>query len=229
MELHYRTWGGRRKNAGRKPTGARSGVSHRRREPLASRFPVSVTLRVREHVPSLRRGKAYQLVREALEAASERGDFRVVEFSVQTNHIHLIVEAHHKEALARGMQALSIRIAKGLNRLMETRGKVLADRYHARILRTPRAVRFALRYVLNNRRKHAELPLDPMWRRWIDPCSSALWFDGWSRKPDLSTWPATARRAERFLPRARTWLLRRGWRRHGLIDPASAPKAPAPS
>jgi hypothetical protein len=77
-----------------------------------------------------------------------------VEFSVQADHIHLVVEADGKEALTRGLQGLIIRIARAINRALERKGKVFADRYHARILKTPAEVRNAVEYVRRNYAKH---------------------------------------------------------------------------
>jgi hypothetical protein len=95
-----------------------------------------------------------------------------------------------------------------------------ADRYHARILRTPREVRNALVYVLNNWRKHIRSA------QGLDPCSSARWFEGWRTVAAPADVP-------RPIVKARTWLARIGWLRHGLIDvderPRSAPISPQAS
>src|SRR5688572_32756059 len=147
-------WGGRRKGAGPKPRGARPGVSHRARAPLAARFPVEVTMRVKPGLPSLRGLREHAALRAAIVAGCERAGFRLVHYSVQSNHLHLIVEGSCRNGLSRGLQGLAIRMARALNRLRRRLGSVLADRYHHRILRSPREVWHALRYVLNNARKH---------------------------------------------------------------------------
>ncbi len=147
-------WGGRRKGAGRKPKGERALVTHLSRPALAARFPLHVTLRVLPHVWNLRSRRGFRVLRAALSAGSDRFGMRTCEFSIQGNHVHLVVEAADARALSRGMQGLSIRIAKGLNRMMRSQGKVLADRFHARILRTPTEVRRVLDYVRGNRDVH---------------------------------------------------------------------------
>jgi hypothetical protein len=108
---------------------------------------------------------------------------RIVHFSIQTNHVHLIVEAKSTEALSRGMQGLLIRLAKRVNGYLGRTGKLFPDRYHAEVLSTPTQVRHALRYVLNNTRKHAGSgrTFRP---GWVDPCSTAAHFDGWSSAPE---------------------------------------------
>jgi REP element-mobilizing transposase RayT len=111
----FRTWGGKRKGAGR-PKKGRGGVSHLRRPTLSVHHPVHVTLRCVTGLPSLRRRQLRKVIFRAFGAGSERFGFRLVHFSVQSNHVHLICEADDARALARGMQGLSIRLAKGLNR-----------------------------------------------------------------------------------------------------------------
>src|SRR5215468_7072929 len=163
-------------------------LGHRPRPELASRFPVHVTLKVRAGAPYLQRGVCFRAVRGAFVTGRAKPGFRLVHFTVQGNHLHLICEAVDKERLARGMQGLAILVAKRLNAKLGRKGKLFAQRYHARILRTPSEVRHALVYVLNNSRRHD--PRVP--RDWVDPLSSAAFFDGWRWR--LSD-PWSARRA----------------------------------
>ena len=115
---------------------------------------MQVTVRVGAGLPSLRHRRLRSTVFRAFEAGAERFGFRLVHFSVQSNHLHLVVEANDRRALTRGMQGLAIRVAKAINRRLARRGRVFADRYHARALRSPREVRHALRYVLLNAQRH---------------------------------------------------------------------------
>jgi REP element-mobilizing transposase RayT len=196
-------------------------VLHREREAVPGSCPVHVTLRVRPGVASLRGGALVREWRRSLAEASERGSFRVAHYSLQGDHAHLIVEAQGKEALACGMKSIAARLARAVNRVSGRSGPVLDGRYHHRSLRSPREVRRALAYVLLNARRHlakrrnvARLSIH------LDGASSARWFDGWR--------PEVARRLEEAsgdpeVARPRTWLLRSGWRRHGLVDPAEVP------
>jgi REP element-mobilizing transposase RayT len=205
-EFGFTNWGGKRKGAGRKPKGEKAGVPHARREKLAERYPVHVTLRIAAGLPSLRARRACATLRRCLAAGAERLGFRLTQFAVQSNHVHLVCEARNETALSRGVQGLCVRIARGLNRAWRRRGKVFGDRFHARILRTPREVRNALRYVLLNSHKHGETWVDGR-----DPYSSGGAFDGWK---DLEK---SADSSLGWLAEARSWLLRVGWRRHGLL------------
>ena len=217
--IEFRTWGGRRRGAGRKPKGERAGISHGARPELTGRHPLLVTLKVRREVWNLRARRAMAQILPALAAVLAKRGMRVVHYSVQRDHVHLVVEAEGKAALTRGLRGLCTRIAKRLNALMERKGKVLADRYHQRVLTTPRQVRSALRYVLCNARKHG---LAPSERGWLDPCSSAAAFDGWSI--ELSSLGPSALCPPTSAPT--TWLLRVGWRRAGPpIAPDECPGA----
>ena len=145
--------------------------------------PVHVTFRVRRHVWSLRSRRAFRVLHRAFTQGCHRFGTRLAHYAIMGNHLHLIVEAPSTRSLSRAMQGLAIRIAKGLNGLMGARGTVFEARYYATVLRTPRAVRAALAYVLNNYRRHAAA-----WRKrvtpgWLDPYSSAYAFDGWSGGP----------------------------------------------
>jgi REP element-mobilizing transposase RayT len=185
---------------------------------LPDRFPVHVTLSLDEALPNLRSPELRAVIEVAIREARERfDDFRVVHYSIQRHHIHLIVEAQHAKALSRGMQGLCIRLAKAINRRLKRRGRVFVDRYFERILKTPRQVRNCLVYVLANGRKHAAQRRKVLERDWTDPCSSAAHFDGWKRPLQPPAGPGPPTEAPT------TWLLGVGWRRHGLIAFDEAP------
>ncbi len=170
LALRPRGRGGARAHAGRKK-GPR--VSHHPREKLASRFPVHVTLRVRPEVWNLRSRRCFRALCGAFSRGKERRGFRLVHFSVQGNHLHLVVEAPGERGLSRGMQGLAIRMAKRLNHVMQRHGPVFADRYHAHILRSPRETRAAVAYLLGNFAKHRAEQERPVPFGFLDPFSSA--------------------------------------------------------
>jgi REP element-mobilizing transposase RayT len=181
---------------------------------------------MRTGVRGLRNQAVFRRVRDAIARAS--GDaFRVVHFSVQDDHLHLLVEANDKRELTRGMRGLAIRAAQRINRALGRRGQVFSERYHARELTRPRAVRNALVYILHNHRKHG------VSLAWLDACSSARDFDGWRR--DLLLDVARTTRAARASPGhddtpavapAKTWLASVGWRRSGLLGLDESPARP---
>ncbi|MFN2546911.1 MAG: transposase [Myxococcales bacterium] len=155
-----------------------------------------MTLWVGQHVWNLRSGRSFKRSTRCFEKARGRLGLRVIEFSVLGNHLHLIVEADSNEALSRGMQGLCIRIAKTLNTLMNLSGRVFADHYHSRLLRTPTELVNAIRYVLENFAHH-------FGKGARDPYSSARC----DREALLAT-PVS-------------WLLRVGrWRAKPALDPS---------
>lgn len=174
--------GGARRGAGRKPSGPRGQVPHVARPQFPARHPLHVTWRVDSGPESLRRRRAFHVVRDALIAGADRFGTRIVHFNVLSNHVHLICEARDAAALSKTLRGLGVRIARGLNRLWGRVGPVVTDRYHARELKTPREVNNALNYVVDNARRHGFRFRGP------DPCSSALWFDG-CRATDASPLP----------------------------------------
>jgi len=208
------THGGWRPNAGRPKV--RFGVTHDRRAEVAPTHPQHVTHRIVDDVPSLRRGPVVEVIRAAI-AAAHTPEFRVAEFVIESNHLHMIIEAASNDARSRGLKGLMGRIARGVNRTFGRTGKVFADRFHARALKTPREVRNALRYVLNNTRHH-DANIELMGPTWFDPFSSGAWFGGW--KPPVAAdtpWKRKLLALPAPTARPRTWLLSVGWRRHGAI------------
>jgi REP element-mobilizing transposase RayT len=194
LEFKIKTWGGKRRRAGRKTNEKRKRVTHRARASVTSGCGVHVTLRVREGVWSLRGTRAFAVLSRCFERAKDRFGFRLIHFSVQGNHLHLLVEARDNQALARGVQGLAVRIAKGLNKLMERSGPVFADHFHSRVLRTPTEAARARGYVLNNFAHHAAKWSAPVDVTEPDPLSSAV------AGPALVVQP-------------RTWLMSVGWLR----------------
>jgi putative transposase len=225
--------GGRRRGAGRPPKLARAGERHKQRPFHDARNPVHVVLRAVQAVGSLRRRRVYQAIREATRVVARREDFRIVHLSIQRTHVHVLVEAKSKAALASGMQGFQISAAKHLNAAItkgrpgpRRRGTVFPDRYHAVVIDSPRQARHVLSYVINNWRKHEE-DRGEVTRRWqIDWYSSGAMFPDWKERgakgfvlrgpPELAPMVVGA---------PRTWLLREGWKKHGAISCREVPSA----
>jgi putative transposase len=168
-------------------------VSHAARDRFEKPTPVHVTLRMREHVWSLRSGRSFRRIRGCFENARGRFGARLIEFSVQGNHLHLIVEADSKAALSRAMQGLCIRVAKALNAMMGRAGAVFFDHYHSRLLRTPAELVKAIAYVLQNAAHHfgnhaADEYSSLMHREVLAPPTGWLLREGWRRAKSIPEW-----------------------------------------
>ncbi|MBL8896339.1 MAG: transposase [Planctomycetes bacterium] len=211
LEFDFRQHGGKRKGAGRKPKNAEPGMPHRHRAMKKRGQPLLITVRLADGLPSLRRGGALKVVLAALSASSDRHGMKIIHYSIQANHLHLLVEADDRGCVARGMNALLSPLARALNKLWARRGKVFPERYHDEVISTPTQTRNALRYVLQNGKKHGVVP-----QASIDLCSSAPVFDGWKERPSIAS-IATSSPVAAVAP-ASTWLLKTGWRRQGLLD-----------
>ncbi len=197
------SWGGTRKGAGRKKLSKCQ--AHLKREVFSKRMPVHVTMKMAKDVKGLRGRRMYKAVESALWAAARNEDGLLCDFSVQNDHLHLVMDAANSSAMRSAVSGLAIRVAKAINGLCGRKGRVFDDRYHARVLRTPTEVRRVRHYVRDNYRKHLRERLQTErtqdkagWisvgvddrdmlrailqsRVWIDPCSSqALRADGGS-------------------------------------------------
>jgi REP element-mobilizing transposase RayT len=210
LGIDFRTWGGRRAGAGRPARDPkRRSTPHRARPAHYHGHPVHLTLRAVRRAPHLRAERPFLALRAAIGAAS-REEFRVIHFSVQRDHVHLIVEARDREALSSGARGLAVRLARAVNRRIGRKGALWGDRWNGRDLKTPREVRNAIVYVLANFKKHERDA-----REVVDPCSSAPWFDGFADAPTLDELRGGLDPPVRG---GRTWLGAVGWRRvHGLV------------
>ncbi len=228
--------GGKRKGAGRKPRGGRAGAPHKKRDEVSDRDALHVVLGAVPEVGNLRRREVYRAVRAAtITAASSetrRGRFRIVQLSIQHNHIHMLVEAEDAGALATGMQGFQISAARHINTALRVgarrrRGKVFVDRYHVVVIRSPRQARHVISYVMNNWRKHGE-DRSGLSRNWlVDPFSSAVSFADWKELEGQAPWTIRTSYHPLVVTAPQSWLLRTGWKEHGAISCREVPSTHA--
>jgi REP element-mobilizing transposase RayT len=193
---------------------------------VSARYPVHVTLKVRAELHSLRTHDRAQIIRAAFAETCNGDGFRIIDWSIQGSHIHLVVEADSNLQLSRGMKGFCVRVARGLNRLASRDGTVFSERYHLHMLRTPSETRAARCYVIQNRRRHLAQIGRRLRRGWVDPHSSWAFFDGWrDLPPRLEGMAAAEREGQRLAAQPQSWLLRVGWRRLGLVSVNETPAA----
>ena len=176
-----------------------------------------ITARARPGLPSFRAQRIAMLVWLQMRRLNDER-FQIVHFSIQKDHVHLIVEANDRETIIRKMQGFMISFAKRLNLLLgRKRGKVWSDRYFRRDVTGSRDMHNVLAYVFGNAKKHGIIPRDALV---LDSGSSAWTFEGWDLRvelpPDKNRWKP---------PRPRTRLLRKDWIAHGLLRVSSVPRS----
>jgi REP element-mobilizing transposase RayT len=196
-------------------------VPHSTRSELKARYPVHVVLRVLAEIGNLRRRAIYHAIRRATLKMANRERFRLAQISIQRTHVHLLVEADSKRALARGMQGFQISAAKLINAALagkpgaRRRGSVFSDRYHATIITSPRQARHVLGYVLANWRKHEE-DRDARVAGWrVDWFSSAPSFEDWAEYDGAPARNGPEGYERLWVDPPKTWLLSHGWKKHG--------------
>src|SRR5262245_57303650 len=210
---------------GGRPPGPDPRERHLSREDFPGTHPCHVTLKIVRGVGSIRKAAIVREIEDSFREANVRGDFRLVVYSFQKNHAHLIVEAKDAAALGRGMKSLCSRLAHAVNRVLGRSGKVLADRYHLTVLKNPLQVWHTLLYVLCNSRRHEKQRIDALERSGIvvpalpnlgtlDGASSARWFPGWRRDIPIDRSPPCGLSSLPVVVAAKTWLLNVGWCRY---------------
>ncbi len=204
-------WGGKRRGAGRKNKTRQ--VGHMKRDTVNPKTPLHLTLKIRDAKWNLRCGEVAAAFKASGEGAKKFGLF-ILHYSIQRDHLHLLVETRDNESLGRGMRSFGSRFGKAIRRLIGGRGSVFSGRYHLTVIRNPTQMRNALAYVLQNFAKHARL------LKHIDAFSSAPYFAQWRMLLGRDAGPileSLGRSVERGLPphlcAARSWLARDGWMR----------------
>jgi hypothetical protein len=188
-------------------------VAHRTRPEHDGRHPMHLTMRRVRLAPSFREERIYRAILAELAEAKRRGT-RVLQYSAQHDHLHIMFEGGSRLELGKKLRTLVSRIALAVNRVAGRRGQLFGDRYHRHDLTSPREVRTALRYILFNTRKHAQ-SYDP-----LDAMSSTPWFAHWSPESTPDADRLAAARA-RWWPQGsplsapKTWLAEKGWLRAG--------------
>src|SRR6185503_14674738 len=156
------------------PTRRSSRVPHATRPEV--RGPLHIVWRISRGLPGLRTPRALRRLERAFRLGKERTGFALLHYSIQQDHLHLMVEVKDRRKLSRGLQALGIRVAKSLNSFWRRRrGRVLAERYFAAAVEGWRQIWRTVRYILNNGRKHGSWTVKGR----PDPYSSGSWYLPW--------------------------------------------------
>lgn len=207
-----RGWGGRRNGAGRKNLSGT--VAHAAREKVDFRKPLHITIRLAEGLSGLRTKHMHEQFTVALLNAKAKG-LRVLHYSIEGNHVHLLVECADNKALASGMNSFGTSFAKAVRKERGGKGKVFAGRYHLGVQKNPAQMKNTLAYVLLNQAKHENLiPYN-------DRFSSSQHFNEWKALlgrnigPILEDWRPNKNPLPDHLSTPKSWLASKGWKIKG--------------
>jgi hypothetical protein len=194
FDLKTNRWGGRRTNAGRRRLRS-IGVAHRTRPRIGLKTALHINIKLKA---SIRNKECLRLLKRSISNARKHG-LSVIHYSLQSNHVHLIVESSSNEIMTRGMRSLTITFAKGLKR-----GRVQIERYHLHVLRSLRETRNAVMYVLFNQQTHTGLK-----KAYVDSYSSLGWIYDLRKLAQLKKFTISLNKipAFDFLDRPRGWML----------------------
>ncbi len=202
-------WGGKRRGAGRPNESGL--VSHAKRPRIKFSTPVHITLKIRDGLVNLRCGEVAAAFKKSAARASVFG-FKVVHFSIQNDHVHMIVETPDNESLALGMRSFGCRFGKLVRKIVGGHGPVFSGRYHVSVLNNPTKMKNAMAYVLQNFSKHSKL------LNHVDQYSSAAYFVQWNKLLGKKAGPLLVRKSRPpelpfYLSAPGSWLAREGWMR----------------
>lgn len=224
---------------GRRPQAKRIGfVPHKPRDAHDRHHPVHVSMRRVERAPSFRSERIFRTILGQLARLKRRG-VRVVHYSVQHDHLHLIVEGESRLDISSQMRKLFSSIALAVNDVAKRRGSLFRDRHHRVELDNPTKTRNALVYVVFNDRKHHAQnggAISDDFFRDFDDRSSVAWLgpEAWDERAGPSpAWVARIRARDGdvdghgpALSAPRTWFAQAGWRIRGggALGPYELPR-----
>lgn len=120
-------------------------MAHEKREQVRTHIPLHINFKYKL---SVKNKEGLKALHKAIKNARSHG-LKIIHFSLQHNHVHLIIVATNNRILTKGMRSLTITLSKTLDK-----GRIQLQRYHLHVLRTRKEAKNAFHYVLFNERKH---------------------------------------------------------------------------
>ena len=140
------------KRAGRKPIHDK-GIRHIQRERFERESSFHITIKVRQEKSDLQNKMILKALHRAIMKARYKS-LKVIHYTLEFNHIHLLVEAYNQEQLSNCMQSFGVTLAKMINKVKFKKGRVYKHRYHLRRLSSVMELKNVLKYIFNNGIKH---------------------------------------------------------------------------
>ena len=129
------------------------GIRHIKRPKISRLTTLHLTIKVRSNKADIKSKKILKALHHAIKRARLK-KLRVIHYTLEFNHLHLLIECESHKTLHQGMQAFGISLSKAINRIKKLKGTVYKHRYHLKKLATRRELKNALHYIFNNGKKH---------------------------------------------------------------------------
>jgi len=140
------------KGAGR-PALWDKGIRHTLRPRLKKASSLHLTIKVKKIKAEIKNKAVLNLLKRAISNARKQG-LIIIHYTLEYDHINLLIEADNNSTLAKGMQSLGVTLSKGINRLKKLKGAVYKHRYHFRQISSPSELKKVMSYIFNNGLKH---------------------------------------------------------------------------
>lgn len=140
------------KSAGRKAFHD-PGIRHTARPVLTKPSSLHLTIKVQKIKADIKNKMILTMLKKAILNARRMG-LKVIHYSLEYDHVHLLIEADNNVILGKGMQSLGVTLSKAINRTKRIKGRVYKHRYHFRKINSARELKNVMFYIFNNGVKH---------------------------------------------------------------------------
>ncbi|MDD4973652.1 MAG: transposase [Bacteriovorax sp.] len=128
-------------------------MRHTSRPHLSKACSLHLTVKIKKIKAELKNKSVLSILKRAILNARKQG-LKVIHYSLEYDHVHLLIEADNNHILSKGMQSFGVTISKAINRMRKLKGGVYKHRYHFRKISSPRQLKNVLNYIFNNGIKH---------------------------------------------------------------------------
>ncbi|MGZ3787001.1 MAG: transposase [Bacteriovorax sp.] len=129
------------------------GIRHTSRPFLKKPSSLHLTVKIKKNKAEMKNKSVFSLLKRAILNARRQG-LKVIHYSLEYDHVHLLIEAENNHILGKGMQAFGGTFSKAINRMRKLKGGVYKHRYHFRKISSARELKNVMNYIFTNGLKH---------------------------------------------------------------------------
>ncbi|MGZ3789032.1 MAG: transposase [Bacteriovorax sp.] len=129
------------------------GIRHSSRPFLKKPSSLHLTVKIKKNRADMKNKSVLGLLKRAIKNARRQG-LKVIHYSLEYDHVHLLIEADNNYILGKGMQAFGVTLSKAINRMRKLKGGVYKHRYHFRHISSARELKNVMNYIFTNGLKH---------------------------------------------------------------------------